>query len=98
MLNLLIIGLVFLGLVLWLLLHRHEKRRMARGLPSHSGFRLIFAAAGLLTMLVTGGCALLLATAGLHASLPAIALYGVPPFAVGLLVCWLAMRRKKERS
>ena len=94
--GLFILGLLFLGAVLWFLLERHEKRREAGGQPRHSGLRLIFAAAALLTMLFAGGCSLLFAInmVGTYVTAPAILMLGGPPFAVGLLVWWLAMRRK----
>ncbi|MBC8036878.1 MAG: hypothetical protein H7X89_06645 [Rhizobiales bacterium] len=86
------IGLLFLGGVLWLLLERHESRRAANGKPRHSGLRLIFAAAAGLTVLFSGGCSLLfLSQEAGFAEL--VLLIGGIPFAVGLLVWWLAMRR-----
>ena len=96
----LIAGPLLLGLVLWVLLDRHEKRRETSGLPRHSGLRLIFAAAGLLTFLFAGGCSLLFAlsmrpTGEQYVTWEAIATLGGPPVLVGLLVWWLAMRRKK---
>lgn len=91
-----ILGLLALGAVLWWLLDRHEGRRAGAGLPRHSGLRIAFAAAALLTMLFSGGCALLFAINmdGIYVSIPSILIFGGPPFAVGLLVWWLSMRRK----
>lgn len=97
MVSLLILGALLLGAVLWWLLDRHEKRRAAAGQPRHSGLRLVFAAAALLTLLFTGGCALLFAINmdGLYVTWQAISVLAGPPFAVGLLIWWLVMRRGK---
>ena len=94
---LLIAGPLLLGALLWWLLDRHEKRREAAGLPRHGALRLIFAAAALLTILFSGGCGLLflINQDGLYVTWQAIAVIAGPPFAVGLLVWWLAMRRRK---
>ena len=91
----LILGLIFLGAVLWWLLDRHETRRVAAGQPRHSALRLIFAAAALLTMLFSGGCGLLflINADGLYVTWQAVAVLAGPPLAVGLIVWWLAMRR-----
>ena len=94
--SLLVIVPVILGVVLWVLLDRHEKRRVAAGLPRHGGLRLVFAATALLTVLFSGGCALLflINQDGLYVTWEVVAIIAGPPFAVGLLVWWLAMRRK----
>jgi hypothetical protein len=96
MLALMILGLVLLGIVIFVLLDRHEKRRLAAGSPRHSGLRLAFGTFALLTMLFAGGCSLLFAINmdGTYVTLPAIMVLGGPPFAVGLFVWWLSMRRK----
>lgn len=90
-----IIGLAVLGAIIWLLLDRHERRREASGQPRHSTLRLIFGAAALLTMLFSGGCGLLFLANmdGQYVTWEAVAILAVPPFAIGLLVWWLAMRR-----
>lgn len=94
-LTLMIAGLLGLGAVLWWLLDRHERRRAAAGKERHSGLRLVFAAAGLLTVLFSGGCgALFLANSdGVYVTPELILVVSGPPFAVGLLVWWLATRR-----
>ncbi|MCB1380406.1 MAG: hypothetical protein KDK89_18865 [Alphaproteobacteria bacterium] len=91
-----ILVLILLGAVLWFLLDRHENRRVTDGLPRHSTLRLIFAAAAMLTMLFSGGCGLLFLTNqdGTYVTWQVVAIFAGPPFAVGLLVWWLAMRRK----
>ena len=93
---LLIVGLIFLGAVLWGLLERHERRRAQAGLPRHSGLRLIFAAAALLTALFSGGCGVLFLANmdGTYVTLPTVLIFAGPPFLVGLLIWWLAIRRK----
>lgn len=91
----LILGVILLGAVLWWLLDRHEKRRAAAGKPRHSALRLIFGAAALLVVLFSGGCGLLfLANAdGQYVTWEAVSVIAGTPFAVGLLVWWLVMRR-----
>lgn len=96
MLATLILGILGLGGVLWWLLDRHEKRRAAAGKARHSALRLFFAALGLLTILFAGGCSLLFLANmdGTYVTSEAILLLGGSPLAMGLLVWWLAMRRK----
>ena len=93
----LILGVILLGWLLWWLLDRHEKRRVASGKLRHSAFRLIFASAALLTMVFSGGCGLLflINMDGLYVTWETVAVLAGPPLAVGLLVWWLAMRRRK---
>ncbi|MBC8037274.1 MAG: hypothetical protein H7X89_08655 [Rhizobiales bacterium] len=88
------VGLLFLGGMLWLLLERHESRRAAHGKPRHSGLRLVFAVAAGLTMLFSGGCSLLFLSQSAGDIVELVLLFGGIPFALGLLVWWLAMRRK----
>ena len=96
----LIFGLVVAGL--WYFLDWRETQRAAKGLPRHSGLRLIFAACALLTMLFAGGCGTLFfigwiadgAKSGGYVSWEIIAVLSLPPLLVGALVWWLAMRRK----
>ena len=92
---LLVLGLLALGAVLWVLLDRHEKRREAAGRPRHSALRLIFAAAALLTMLFSGGCGLLFLANmdGQYVTWQVVGTLSGPPFVIGLVVWWLAMRR-----
>jgi hypothetical protein len=93
-----VLGLLALGAVLWWLINRHENRRLAAGLSRHSGLRIGFAAAALLTMLFSGGCAVLFGINmdNLYVTPASIMVFAGPPFAIGLLVWWLAMRRKPE--
>ncbi|MCB1434058.1 MAG: hypothetical protein KDK75_16635 [Alphaproteobacteria bacterium] len=94
----LLVGLGFLGAIIWLLLDRHERRRATNGQPRHSTLRLIFGAAALLTMLFSGGCGLLFLANmdGQYVTWQVIATLAGPPFVIGLLVWWLAMRRGTE--
>ena len=87
--------LLTLGAVLFWLLSRHEKRRAAAGQPRHSVLRIVFGAAALLTMLFSGGCGLLFLfdQNSQYVTWEAVAIIAGPPFAIGLLVWWLAMRR-----
>ena len=91
----LILGVLLLGWLLFWLLDRHEKRRVEAGKPRLSALRLIFGAAALLVILFSGGCGLLfLANAdGLYVTWEAVSVIAGIPFAVGLLVWWLVMRR-----
>ena len=100
MIAVLVLGALALGAVLWWLLDRHEKRRAAAGKPRHSALRLVFGAAALLTILFSGGCGLLflINQDGLYVTWQAVSVIAGIPFAVGLLVWWLVMRRKAERS
>jgi hypothetical protein len=90
-----ILGLMFLGAVLWLLLERREGRRAARGLPRHGRARLALAAAAMLAVLFTAATALLVFSSAAHFNMPAALAIGLPPFLAGVLVWHLAMRRKK---
>ena len=89
------------GLV-WYVLERRESKRRAAGLPGHGGIRLVFAAAAMLLMVFAGGCSAIFLFGWLAEGAPstgyvtweAVAVLGGPPFALGLLVWWLSMRRK----
>jgi hypothetical protein len=100
------IFLVFLLAVLgiWYLLDRREKARLAKGLSRHSGLRLIFASFAILTVLFSGGCGSLFLFSWIADGMRSnnyigweiIAVLSLPPLLLGLLVWWLAMRRKSE--
>ncbi len=89
-----ILGLLFLGAVLWVLLDRREGRRAAKGLPRHGRARLVLAAAAMLAVLLTLATASLVFSSAPRIGMPAALAFGLPPFLVGLLVWHLAMRRK----
>ena len=91
-----VLGLLFLGAVLWLLLDRHEGRRAARGLPRHGRGRLALAAAAMLAVLFTAATALLVLASAAPIGAPAVLGLGLPPFLAGLIVWHLAMRRKNR--
>ena len=90
-----ILVLIALWAVLWWLLDRHEKRRIANGKPRHSAVRILFASAALLTILFSGGCGLLflINQDGLYVTWQAVSIIAGPPLAAGVFVWWLAMRR-----
>src|SRR5829696_5133154 len=98
--------LVFLLVVLgiWYLLDRREKARLARGQSRHSGLRLVLASFAILTVLFSGGCGSLSLFSWIADGMSSnnyigweiIAVLSLPPLLVGLLVWWLAMRRKRE--
>jgi len=98
--------LVFLLAVLgiWYLLDRHEKARLAKGLSRHSSLRLIFASFAILTVLFSGGCGGLFLFSWIADGMRSnnyigweiIAVLSLPPLLIGLVVWWLAMRRKSE--
>jgi len=88
-----ILGLAFLGSVLWLLLDRHEGRRAKRGLARHGRGRLAVAAAAMLAALFTAMTGLLAFVSVSHLGIAA-AVFVLPPIIGGVLVWHLAMRRK----
>jgi hypothetical protein len=96
------IPLLLLWALLWAFLNWREKRRAGAGLPRHSGPRLIFAAIAALTVLFSGGCSLVFLSSWIangtrandYVTWEAIAILGGPPLVIGILVWWLAMRRK----
>ena len=100
--SLLVLVLAVLGI--WYLLDRREKARLARGLPRHSGLRLIFASFAILTVVFSGGCGGIFLIGWIADGMPGngyvgweiIAVLSLPPLLVGLLVWWLAMRRKSS--
>ena len=99
---LLILLLVVLGI--WYLLDRREKVRLDNGLPRHSSLRLIFASFAILTVLFSGGCGSLFLFSWIADGMSSnnyigweiITVLSLPPLLVGLLIWWLAMRRKGE--
>lgn len=88
--------------LLWALLNWREKRRVEKGLERHSGIRLVFAATALLAMLFSGGCGSIFliswiadgARSNNYVTWQAIAVLSLPPLLAGVLIWWLAMRRK----
>jgi hypothetical protein len=100
--SLLVLLLAVLGI--WYLLDRREKSRLAKGLPRLSGLRLIFASFAILTVFFSGGCGGLFLFSWIADGMSSnnyigweiIAVLSLPPLLVGLLVWWLAMRRKGE--
>ncbi len=100
--SLLVLLLAVLGI--WYLLDRRENARLAKGLPRHSGLRLVFASFAILTVLFSGGCGGLFLFSWIADGMSSnnyigweiIAVLSLPPLLVGLLVWWLAMRRKGE--
>ena len=100
--SLLVLLLAVFGI--WYFLDRREKTRLANGLPRHSGLRLIFASFAILTVLFSGGCGSLFLLSWIADGMSSsnyigwevIAVLSLPPLLVGLLIWWLAMRRKGE--
>ena len=96
----LVLLLVVLGI--WYLLDRREKSRVAKGLRRHSSLRLIFAAFAILTVLFSGGCGGIFFFGWIADGMPGngyvgwegIAVLSLPPLLIGLVVWWLAMRRR----
>ncbi len=99
---LLVLVLAVFGI--WYLLDRREKNRVAQGLPRHSPLRLIFAALAILTVLFSGGCGGIFLFSWIADGMSSnnyigweiIAVLSLPPLLIGLLVWWLAMRRRGE--
>ncbi len=96
LLTVFILGLLFLGAVLWVLLERREGRRAARGLPRHGRARLALAAAAMLASLFTAATALLVFSSAARVYGPTALTSGSPLFLAGVLVWHLAMRRKSR--
>ena len=102
--SLLILALGVFGI--WYLLDRREKARLEKGLPRLSALRLIFASFAILTVLFSGGCGGIFLIGWIADGMPSngyvgweiIAVLALPPLLVGLLVWWLAMRRKGEND
>ena len=100
----LVLLLVVLGI--WYLLDRREKARLEKGLSRLSALRLIFASFAILTVLFSGGCGGIFLIGWIADGMPSsgyvgweiIAVLSLPPMLVGLLVWWLAMRRKGEND
>ena len=94
--------LLLIVLGIWYLLDRREKARLAKGLPRHSSLRLIFASFAILTVLFSGGCGSVFpnwldfrwCAKQRYVTWEIIAILSLPPLLIGLLVWWLAMRRK----
>ena len=97
---------VFIAIVavvaVWALLDWREKRRVAQGLSRQSGLRLVFASIALLTVLFSGGCGSFILggmvmngfRSDQYVTWEAVAVFTLPPLLLGILVWWLAMRRK----
>jgi NO-binding membrane sensor protein with MHYT domain len=98
-LALIVLGFVAAAAVIWFILNLREKGRAAAGQPRHSAVRLVFGAIALLVMIFTGGCALIFIPDAMkgnqYVGFDAIAVLAGIPFAVALLIFWLAMRRGK---
>jgi NO-binding membrane sensor protein with MHYT domain len=92
-----VLGFAAVVAVIWFVLNLIEKGRAERGLPRHSAVRLVFGAIALLVMIFTGGCALILIPDAMkgnqYVGFDAIGVLAGIPFAVALLIFWLAMRR-----
>lgn len=96
----LVLFLIVLGI--WYLLDRREKARLEKDLQRHSNLRLIFVSFAILTVLFSGGCGGIFFASWIADGMPSngyvgweiISVLSLPPLLVGLLVWWLAMRRK----
>jgi NO-binding membrane sensor protein with MHYT domain len=92
-----VLGFAAVAAVIWFILNLMEKGRAASGQPRRSAVRLVFAAIALLVMIFTGGCALLLLPDAMkgnqYVGFDVIGMLAGIPFAVALLVFWLAMKR-----
>jgi NO-binding membrane sensor protein with MHYT domain len=97
-----VLGFAAIVAAIWFVLNLRENGRAAKGLPRHSGIRLVFAAAALLVLIFTGGCALIFIPDAMkgtqYVGFDAIAVLAGIPFAVALLIFWLAMRRGSQAA
>ena len=91
----LIVGFIGLLAVLYWLLDRHEAREAQAGQPRRGGVSVFFAAFALLLMLFSGGCGLIFLAGqdGQYVTWQAVAVLSLPPFAVGLIIWFLARKR-----
>ena len=104
-------GVLSLGLVLvavpfviYVWLNARERKRAEQGLPRHGGIRLAFASLAALIVLFSGGCGGLFLGSWVmdgmrsndYVGFEAIAVFSLPPIAVGALIWWLAMMRPKS--
>jgi NO-binding membrane sensor protein with MHYT domain len=98
-LAMIVLGFAAAVAAIWFVLNLREKGRAAAGQPRHSAVRLVFGAIALLVMIFTGGCALILFPDAMkgnqYVGFDVIAVLAGVPFAVALLIFWLAMRRPK---
>jgi ABC-type Na+ efflux pump permease subunit len=94
------VGLVVV--LLWAFLNWRETKRADAGLPRHSGLRLVFASIAILTVLFSGGCGAYIFSDMVsrgtyndqYVSWQLVATLSLPPVIVGIIIWWLAMRRK----
>jgi len=86
---------VGIGLFLWL--QAREKQRALAGQSRLAVWRLVIAAIAGLVMLFSGGCSLMLVPDAMRGNQYvdpiAILVVGGVPFAVGLFIWWLSLRR-----
>ena len=96
-LAMIVLGFAAAVAVIWFVLNLMEKGRAASGQPRRSAVRLVFVATALLVMLFTGGCALIFIPDAMkgnqYVGFDVIGILAGIPFAVALLIFWLAMRR-----
>ena len=98
--SIILIALLVVGGI-WYFLNLREEKRVATGLPRHSGLRLVFAAVAALTILFSGGCGLAFLFSWIadgmrpsdYVGWEIITILSLPPVLIGLLIWWLAMRR-----
>ena len=89
--------------VVYVWLNARERKRAGQGLPRHGGIRLAFASLAALIVLFSGGCGGLFLGSWVmdgmrsndYVGWEVIALFSLPPLAVGGLILWLSMLRPK---
>ena len=99
------LGLVLIAVpvVAYVWLDSRERKRAEQGLPRLGGIRLALAAFAALVILFSGGCGGLFLGSWVmdgmrsndYVGWEVIALFSLPPLAVGGLILWLSMLRPK---
>jgi hypothetical protein len=98
------LALIGAAVLIWFFLRFWESRRTTASITPRSGLRLAVAAIGILTVLFSGGCGLIIGIGELmrppsgaaddFMSWEVVAVFSLPPFLIGLFIWWLAMRRQ----